>query len=223
MSVAGALPGLFPEVKEEADGAGAAVVKTDSASEAAWRSSLSPAHRSVMTALDVSGVLRMLDVRPTYMCPVTTCRFHCNARSELLEHFRNEHVTKKSLLQSVTATTAALEGSIAKISTDSRRTVLGMTRIPVPPPIQLDAEEDASDLVPPTEGGLPPGCAIELDGDGDGTILLKIADPPDGVVSAPLPSPFPLCAPTSGVSRSRARGGMRRTRRRWTGCSQSGA
>lgn len=175
-----ALPGIFLESKDGSSGAGAAV-KNDLANEMAWRTSLSPAHRAVMGALDSSGVSRMLDVRPTYMCPVATCHFHCNSRSELLDHFRNEHVTKKSLLQSVTATTAALEGSISKISTDSRRTVLGMTKLPEPEPISLLAEDNASDFAAPSEGSLPQGCTLDLDNSEEGIIVLRIPRP-DGKV-----------------------------------------
>ena len=137
-----------------------------------------------MAALDHSGVSRMLDVRPTFICPVHTCHFHCHSKPDLLEHFRNEHVTKKSLLQSVTATTAAVEGSIAKLSTDSLRTKLGVTKLPVPDPINLglDGGTDGTVDVDGTGGDnnqAPYPCDLTVDD--DGVIVLSIPPPPEGV------------------------------------------
>lgn len=124
----------------------------------------------------------MLDVRPTYVCPVQTCHFHCYSRLELLEHFRNEHVTKKSLLQSVTATTAAVEGSISKLSTDSLRTLMGVTRLPTPDPLSalLEEEEgvgidDAVIATPYIES------LLKLSGDDNNTIVVSLPPPPDGI------------------------------------------
>jgi hypothetical protein len=131
-----------------------------------------------MTALDHSGVSRMLDVRPTYICPVHTCHFHCHSRTELLEHFRTEHVTKKSLLQSVTATTAAIEGSISNLSTDSLRTKLGVTKLPPPDTISLDLESE--DMDPTTiPNQVPDPCELAVDK--NNVIILSIPPPPDGV------------------------------------------
>ena len=160
------------------DGAGPAV-QTDIGAETAWRTTLSPAHRAVMAALDHSGVSRMLDVRPTFICPVHTCHFHCHSKSDLLEHFRNEHVTKKSLLQSVTATTAATEGSIAKLSTDSLRTKLGVTKLPVPDPISLGLDSDDGTPDGADRNQVPAPCDLTVDD--NGVIVLSIPPPPEDV------------------------------------------
>ena len=136
-----------------------------------------------MSALDSSGVSRMLDVRPTYMCPVGTCHFHCYARLELLEHFRNEHVTKKSLLQSVTATTAAVEGSISKLSTDSLRTLMGVTKLPTPDPLSALLEEEEGIGMDEVAGHTPYiESLLKLADDDSNTIVVSLPPPEEGIV-----------------------------------------
>eukprot|EP00039_Didymoeca_costata_P006200 m.88228 g.88228 ORF g.88228 m.88228 type:complete len:2106 (+) comp13154_c0_seq1:166-6483(+) len=173
-----AVPG-FIQLKDP-DGSGPAVI-ADQDKEVAWRAELSPAHKAVMSALDESGVSRMLDVRPTYVCPLRACHFHCHLRTDLLSHFRTEHVTKKNLLQSVTATTTAIEGSLQHLSTDSIRTKLGVTKLPPPPGISLIAETEYADP-DDYKSRVPPLCSLDVDGEGH--IVLKIPPPPKGVESA---------------------------------------
>lgn len=141
---------------------------------------LCDAHRAVMSALDASGVSRMLDVRPTFVCPVQTCHFHCYSRLELLEHFRNEHVTKKSLLQSVTATTAAVEGSISKLSTDSLKTLMGVTKLPTPEPLSaLLEEEEGVGADETSEQKSYIESLVQLGGNDNDSIVVSLP-PPDG-------------------------------------------